>query len=168
MADTSTNVPVKKSAEPIPAPRPQRLRDEVNRLFDDFEVGLPRWASPRAFFGGGLMERTRVAMPAIDLTETDLTFEVTTELPGMSEKDVHVELVNGDLRIKGEKREEKEEKHKDYHVSERSYGSFERRVKLPDNVDADKIDASFNQGVLKVLLPKMAPSAAKKIEVKKA
>ena len=79
-------------------------------------------------------------------------------------------VANGGLTIKGEKREEKEEKQKDYYVSERRYGSFERHFGLPEGVDANKIEATFKNGVLKVTLPKTAEAqkSAKKIEVKAA
>ena len=72
----------------------------------------------------------------------------------MDEKNIEVKVVNGDLTIKGEKQEEKEEKKKDYYLQERHFGSFERRFQLPEGVDADKIEASFKKGVLTVTLPK--------------
>jgi HSP20 family protein len=95
---------------------------------------------------------------------------ITAELPGIDQKNVEVNVANGAITIKGEKKEETEEKKKDYYVSERRYGSFERYFGLPDGVDADKIEATFKNGVLKVTLPKTAEAqqAAKKIEVKAA
>jgi HSP20 family protein len=83
---------------------------------------------------------------------------------------VEVVAANGVLTIKGEKKEEKEEKKKDYYLSERRYGSFERRLQIPEEVDADKIEAAFKKGVLTVTLPKKAEAQkpAKKIEVKAA
>jgi HSP20 family protein len=91
-------------------------------------------------------------------------------LPGLDEKNIEVNVDNGGLTIKGEKKEEKEEKQKGYYVSERSYGSFERYFGLPNGVYADKIEASFKNGVLKVTLPKTAKAQkpAKKIDVKAA
>ena len=88
----------------------------------------------------------------------------------MDEKNIEVNVANGGLTIKGEKKDEKEEKKKDYYVSERRYGSFERYFTLPDSVDADKIEATFKNGVLKVTLPKTAEAQkpAKKIDVKAA
>jgi HSP20 family protein len=93
---------------------------------------------------------------------------VTAELPGMDEKNIEVKVSNGDLLIKGEKEEEKEEKKKDYYLQERHFGSFERRFRVPEGVDADKIEASFKKGVLTVTLPKTAEAqkAEKKIAVK--
>jgi HSP20 family protein len=88
----------------------------------------------------------------------------------MDEKNIEVKVVDGGLTIKGEKKDEREEKKKDYYLSERSYGSFERYFRLPESVDADKIEASFKNGVLTVTLPKKAEALkpAKKIEVKAA
>jgi HSP20 family protein len=86
----------------------------------------------------------------------------------MDEKNIEVKVVNGNLTIKGEKQEEKEEKKKDYYLQERHFGSFERRFQLPEGVDADKIEASFKKGVLTVTLPKKleAQKPEKKIDVK--
>lgn len=136
------------------------LRTEMDRLFDDFLSAswLPsslggRWSGRAplwpadAGFGG----RT---VPPIDVAEKDTAYEVTAELPGMEEKDIEVTLADGVLTIKGEKREEKEEKQKDYHLTERRFGSFRRSLRIPDGVDQDKIGASFKNGVLMLVLPK--------------
>lgn len=116
------------------------------------------------------MANKLIASPAVDVSESDKAYEITAELPGLDEKNVEVSVANGGLTIKGEKKEEKEQNQKDYYVSERSYGSFERYFGLPEGVDADKIEASFKNGVLKVMLPKTAEAQkpAKKIEVKAA
>ena len=94
--------------------------------------------------------------PAVDVAEKDEECEITAELPGLDEKNIEVKLANGTLTIKGEKKEEKEEKQKDYYLSERSYGSFIRSFQLPEGVDEGKIEASFVKGVLTVKLPKSA------------
>jgi HSP20 family protein len=148
----------------------ETLRKEIDRLFDDF--GGDFWRRP--FRPLASLERAwpskLAATPAVDLSETDKAYEITAELPGMDEKSVEVNLVNGGLTIKGEKKEEKEEKEKDYYVSERRYGAFQRYFDLPDGIDADRIAATFKNGVLKVTLPKTAEAQkpAKKIEVKPA
>ncbi len=115
-------------------------------------------------------EFVRRGLPAVDIAESDKAYEVTADLPGMDETDVEVKLTNGNLVLKGEKQEEKEEKKKDYYVHERSFGSFERSFPLPDGVDREKIEASFKKGVLTVTLPKTAEAqrAEKKIAVKAA
>jgi HSP20 family protein len=133
------------------------LQREMNRLFDDALRGLP------AILGDG-----KAAMaPSMDIKETDKAIEVQTELPGVDQKDVDVTYANGVLTIKGEKRAETEEKKAGYHLSERSYGSFYRAVQI-DDVDADKIAAKFDKGVLTVTLPKLAAAQAstKKVEIK--
>ena len=88
----------------------------------------------------------------------------------MDEKNIEVKVANGNLTIKGEKQEEKEEKKKDYYLQERHYGSFERSFEVPENVDPDKIEAVFKKGVLTVTLPKKAEAQkpAKKVDVKAA
>ena len=110
--------------------------------------------------------------PAVDIAEKDNAFEITADLPGMDEKNVEVQVVNGNLTIKGEKKEEKEEKEekKDFYLHEHHFGSFERSFSIPDGVDADKIEANFKKGVLTVTLPKKpeAQKPAKKIDVKAA
>jgi len=95
---------------------------------------------------------------------------LTSELAGMDEKNIDLQIANGVLTIRGEKQDEKEEKKKDYYMRERSYGSFERTFEVPEGVDTDKIEAAFKKGVLTVTLPKKAEAQkpAKKIEVKAA
>ncbi len=169
-----TKLPVTKQAnQPAFAPEAWRpfetLRKEVDRLFEDFGTE-DFWRRPfrsLAGFEKNLAQKFAAA-PAVDVVENEKAYEITAELPGMEEKDIEVKLANGGLTIKGEKKEEKEEKQKDYYVSERRYGSFERYFGLPEGVDADKIEAAFKNGVLKVTLPKTAEAQkpAKKIEVK--
>jgi HSP20 family protein len=93
-------------------------------------------------------------IPSIDVRESDKGFVVEAELPGMDEKDVSVTLNNGVLTLKGEKKSESEEKGESYHVMERGFGSFQRVFDLGDAVDSDKVDASFEKGILKVTLEK--------------
>ena len=159
MAEGATKLPVKTQPETKTAARSLQewrpfanLKQEIDRLFSDFDPW--RLPFPRAFFA---REPSALgADVAVDIIEKDKAFEITAELPGLTDKDIHVELVNGSLRIQGEKKEEKEERRKDYYLSERRYGSFERRFPIPDSVDIDKVDALFKQGVLTVTLPKTA------------
>lgn len=131
------------------------LQQEMDRLFDGFS---------RSF--AGLSSRT--LMPSMDLAETDKEIELTAELPGMEEKDVQLNVVDNHLTIRGEKKNQREEKEKDYHLVERTYGSFVRTVELPPGVNLDSIKAVMSKGVLKVTVPKPAPAQAKTIEVKTA
>ena len=177
MAETITKLPVKTEDKKTAALGPWRpfesLRREIDRVFEDFNGGM--WRSP---FGRSLFdvpplwqrESTWATAPAVDVAETEKAYEITAELPGMDEKNVEVKFADGVLTVKGEKQEEKEEKKKDYYLSERSYGSFQRAFQVPDGVDADKIEASFKNGVLTVTMPKSveAQKSAKKITVKAA
>lgn len=135
------------------------LQREIDRLFDDFTRGIPSFQD----FGNGSS-----LMPNVDVSETDKEIEITAELPGLEEKDVQINVADNLLTIRGEKKAEKEEKDKNYRLVERSYGSFERTLELPEGVNADAIKASLTKGVLKVTVPKPAPAQAKKIEVKPA
>ncbi len=179
MAETATKLPVKTEekkpqdkATALQAWQPfESLRREVDRLFEDFDRGF--WRSPfrrpmfdlEPFWQRGLAWG---AAPAVDIVEKDTAYEVTAELPGLDEKNIEIRLTKGMLTIKGEKKEEKEEKKKGYHLQERHFGSFERSFRVPEGVDPDKIEASFKKGVLTVTLPKKpeAQKPAKKIEVK--
>jgi len=172
------NVPVevKKAA---PAPTTPRLpnawrsfRQEMDRLFDRFPgLALPslhRWFDVEPTWT--YQSSFSFPVPAIDVNEGKKDFTVTAELPGLEEKDIEVTVTDHLLTIKGEKSYEKDEKAKDHHVSERAYGSFQRSFTMPEGVDAAKIEASLNKGVLTVTLPKTAEAQkpAKKIAVKAA
>jgi len=174
MADIETKVPAKieeKPAEHAAVPgawRPfESLRREVDRLFEDFDRGFWRFPS-RTLFDIEPIWRRGVTAPAVDIVEREKDYQVAAELPGMEEKDIEVKVIGDVMTIKGEKREEKEEKKKDYHLSERRYGAFQRSFSLPSGVDADKIGANFNKGVLTVTLPKKpeAIKSERKVEIK--
>lgn len=138
------------------------LQREMNRLFEDFFRGFDIEPTPllEARLGG--------FSPCVDVREDDDAFILTAEVPGIAEKDIDVQVTEDSITIKGEKKEEKEDKGKDYYCMERSYGSFHRTIRLPIGVDREKVDASFKNGVLTVKLPKMeeAKSKAKKIPIK--
>jgi HSP20 family protein len=121
------------------------LHREMNRMFDDVFRG--------AFDSPGWRHNGWIGWPHVEVSETDSELKVCAEIPGLDEKDVEVELTNGILVIKGEKKTESEEK--DRRFSERFYGRFERRIAV-DEVEADKVNASFENGVLTVTLPKTA------------
>ena len=135
--------------------RPSRELEEWERLFDDFFGRSPL----------RLPVEERGWMPAVDVFEKEDKFVVKAELPGMKEDDINVSVVGDTLSIKGEKKTETEIKDEDYYRCERSYGSFYRSIPLPSNVDANKIEASFEDGVLEVVLPKSAKVKPKKIAV---
>lgn len=136
------------------------LQQEMNSLFDNFFRGFDTEPLFRGKTGG--------FTPQIDVSENDKEIRVSAELPGMDEKDIDVSINRDSLTIRGEKKEEKEDKGKDYYRMERSFGSFTRTVPLPVEVDIDKVDAKFKKGVLTVTLPKTAKALeeTKKISVK--
>lgn len=175
MAEATRKVPVKtegKAAAPAKSGHAwqplETLRREIDRVFDSFHRGA--WLSP---FGRTEVETEPFwhrelslgAVPAVDITETDKGYEITAELPGMDEKNVEVKFAEGMLTIKGEKHEEKEEKKKDYYLSERHYGSFQRSFRVPEGIDSDKIAANFKKGVLTVSLPKSAQALKKEKKI---
>lgn len=104
--------------------------------------------------------------PSVDISETKDNFVVKAELPGLDAKDVNVSISGNILTVKGEKKKEEEEKGEHHHYVERFYGSFQRSFQLPANVKTDKIDAHFDKGVLKVVLPKTEEGKKNEIEIK--
>ncbi|NJN99424.1 MAG: Hsp20/alpha crystallin family protein [Anaerolineales bacterium] len=153
------NVLVRRHDDPFTG-----FRDEMDRLFDDF-FGRGFGLTP---FEGGAMDHFGTFNPQVDVTENDKEVKITAELPGLSEQDVEVSLSNDVLTISGEKKHEKEDKGDNYYRMERSYGSFQRTIPLPAEVQSDKVDASFKNGVLTITLPKspQATQNRKKIAIK--
>lgn len=131
--------------------RPER--DFFDRFFADF--ALPSIA----------FEDTEW-MPAFDMSETDKELIVKGEVPGMDKKDINITVSDGMLTIRGEKKHEKKEENEHYHRVERRYGAFSRTIRLPHEVEADKVDATYKEGVLSIRLPKSEAVEPKKIEIK--
>jgi len=171
MAEKETKLPVKKESTTLPSYAGlldwhpfDRLRRQIDRLFEEFPSrrSIAEFEPFERFIGAF------PATPAVDFLEKDKEYEITAELPGLDDKNVEVKLSNGTLTVSGEKKEEKEEKKEGYYFSERRYGSFQRAFRIPEGVDTDKIEASFEKGVLKIRLPKTpeAQKAQKTIEIK--
>jgi HSP20 family protein len=159
MAEKETKLPIKKETTIPVSPAGfldwhpfEHLRRQVDRLFDEF----PSRKTSVDFEPFNRMVGAFSASPAVDFVEKEKEYEITAELPGMNDKNVEVKLSNGMLAISGEKKEEKEEKKEGYYFSERRYGSFSRTFRVPEGVDDEKIEASFENGVLTVHLPKTA------------
>lgn len=129
------------------------LQQQIDRVFESFSS----WDGGAVAFS-----------PCMEVAETPEAVEITTELPGMDEKDVEVSVADGVLTIRGEKKEEREEEKKSYRVIERSYGSFERSLALPRSVDTGAVNATLTKGVLKIVLPKTAEAKAQQIKISKA
>jgi len=159
-----TNDPDKSSKRDL-APRYSdpfsALRSEVDSLFDTFMGGLP------AFSGmfGPSRDRGFSLAPHIDVRESDKELVLEAELPGINEKDISLDLQNSVLTIRGEKKHEHDEEKENYRVMERRYGSFQRSLRLPDTVDEDKVAASFDNGVLKVRIPKRPEAVGKQRKI---
>ena len=135
------------------------LQQEIDRLFDGFSRGFTSFPN---------LPTTRELMPSMDVSETDKEIEITTELPGLEEKDIQLNVADDVLTVRGEKKNEREESKKDYHLVERSYGSFVRSVQLPNGVNAEGIKAVMSKGVLEVTVPKPEPAQSKKIDIRSA
>jgi HSP20 family protein len=150
------------------------MRDDMDRVFERFEHDWPRW--PRLYEWPrwpSVFRRTVAAeamVPDLDVHENAKSIMIEAELPGVDEKDVSVTLADGLLTIKGEKKQVREEKGETHYLCERSFGAFERCLRLPDTIDESKLEARFDNGVLKIAAAKKpeAIKAKRKIEIQKA
>jgi HSP20 family protein len=133
------------------------LQDRMNRLFDEV------WGRTRQGEGDTISGSW---LPAVDVRETKDSLEIQAELPGIDAKDVEVSVANGLLTLKGSREFEKATEGQTYHRVERAYGAFERSFTLPTNVNPEKIEASFRQGVLHLTLPKREEAKPKSISIK--
>ncbi len=130
------------------------LRKEMDRLWSEF------------FGESDIAPRSEGWVPAVDVSETKDAVIVKAEVPGMDPKDIDVSLSGDTLIIKGEKKEEKEEKDENFYRIEMRRGSFQRAIRIPVPVDKDKIEAKYEKGILKIKLPKTEETKPKQIEVK--
>ena len=136
-----------------PAREVDSLQSEVNRLFDTFFGGRP---------GNGGARRW---VPAMDLTETDDHLVLRADLPGLETGDVNIEVKDGVLTVSGARKAEHEEKADGYYRVERAFGGFSRSLSLPEHVDAERIDASFDKGVLEIRIPKPEERKPQRVEI---
>lgn len=138
----------------------EELQKEIDRVFESFSRGFPRFDPMRG--GEGRF------VPDIEIEENDKTIRIAAELPGVDEKDVEVSLTDNILTIAGEKRSEKEHKDGGAYRSERAYGSFSRSMSLPFELDEDAVQADFRKGVLTVTVkkPDNVQTKTRKISVK--
>jgi|SRR5919201_1028404 HSP20 family protein len=131
--------------------RPEPFTSDFNRLFDTLfqtaNTSSQRWA------------------PAMDLVEADDHFVLKADLPGLSEDDVAIEVQDGTLTVSGERKAENEKREKGWYRLERSFGRFSRSLTLPEGVDADKIEASFDKGVLEIRIPKPEERKPRRITI---
>ncbi|UKL14389.1 Hsp20/alpha crystallin family protein [Dissulfurimicrobium hydrothermale] len=132
------------------------LRREMDKVWEDF------------FGGGELVSTEGTWIPSIDLSETKDNLIIKAEVPGMDAKDIDISIAGDMLTIKGEKQRKTEEKDENYHRVETRYGSFSRMIRLPVSIDAEKATATYEKGVLKLVLPKKEEVKPKQIEIKTA
>lgn len=167
MVSLNALVPWRSNKSEMPATREEifdpflTFRREVDRMFDDFFTG----------FGGGRASRSSFGItPTMDLTENEKEIVVTAELPGLDDKDFEVTVSGDILTLKGEKKAEHEQRNGDGHYMERRFGAFSRAVRLPFEIKDEKVDATYDKGVLTIRVPKPAEMqrAARRIEVRTA
>lgn len=130
------------------------LRSAMDRLVDSAFIGAPTWETP------GIMEL------ALDVSESEDEYTVEASLPGIDPEDLDITYSGNTLTIKGETKSETESEGKRYHMRERRYGSFSRSISLPSSVDASKIEANYEKGILKLKIPKAEEAKPKRIEIK--
>jgi HSP20 family protein len=130
--------------------KPEPFTRDIDRVFD-------------AFFGQS--DQGRRWVPPMDLVEADEHFILKADLPGLTEADVNIEVQDGTLTISGERKAEREQRERGWYRIERSFGSFNRSLTLPDGVDPDSIDASFSDGVLEIRIPKPAERKPRRISI---
>jgi HSP20 family protein len=130
--------------------KPEPFSREIDRVFD-------------AFFGQ--TDQARRWVPPVDLVEAEDHFVLKADLPGLAEEDVNIEVQDGSLTISGERKAEHEQREKGWYRIERSFGRFSRSLSLPEGVDPDRIEASFNHGVLEVRIPKPEERKPRRIEI---
>jgi HSP20 family protein len=135
----------------------EKARSEMDKLWDTFLFGRPKTT---------LLAEEEEWQPAMDVAETESELVVNVEIPGMDPEDIDVSLSEGTLFIKGEKKPEAEEKDADYHLIERSYGTFIRSTRLPMEVQSEKISVSYKNGILTIVLPKSEGTQKKEIKLK--
>ena len=133
--------------------RPEPFTQEFDRLFNTLFTGPRNGGSPQRW------------VPAMDLVEADEHFVLRADLPGLSEDDVSIEVQDNVLTISGSRQAEHERKEKGWYRLERSYGQFSRSLTLPDGVDADKVEANFDRGVLEVRVPKPEERKPRRISI---
>lgn len=154
-----TQVPVRLGLNPV-----HSLQDEVNRLFNGFFSER----APSLWNVSGM--ETAGVIPSMDVSENDKAYTITAELPGIDMKDIEITVAEGYITVKGEKKAENKEEKEGYFRQERSYGSFQRTVSLPDKANTEAAEASLKNGVLTISVPKevSAESKPRKLNIKSA
>lgn len=160
---------IARGRDPVPARQGEHepLRDfqrEMNRLFDDFFTDFPL-APNWGHWGHGALPAMAFS-PRVDVSETDSEVKVSAEMPGMDEKDISVEMGEGSITVRGEKKAEEEDKGKNWYRREQLSGYFNRVIPLPANVQGEKAKAKFKKGVLTITVPKQPDDEAKRMTIR--
>ena len=147
-----------------PAPSLSQLRKDIDRMFEDvFQTGPSRRfdALPTA------VQEHIMLRPNVNITSTEKEYRITVEVPGVEEKDIRIETTPDMLSIRGEKRHERKEDYGDSHCIECAYGAFERMLSLPEDAEADKVNAAFKNGVVHIAMPrrKKAKLSARQVPI---
>ncbi|MBU0943209.1 MAG: Hsp20/alpha crystallin family protein [Proteobacteria bacterium] len=169
--ETDTALPINRPGQIQPR-RPSyspvgQIQQEMEQLFNNFLKGFEqRGFGTEKFFTDSLTDG--LFKPTLDIGATEKEYAISVEVPGIDQKDITLEISNNILTIRGEKKQEHEEKQKDYYRIERSYGSFQRILSLPEDADQDAVKANFKNGILTITLPRNAvpQSKIKQIEIK--
>jgi len=145
-----------------------RLHQDIDRLFDEVFRGFG-FAAPRLSAAANWPESGMIR-PRLNISSDDSTYKISLEVPGLKESDISVEVKNDVLTIQGEINEEKEDKDRHFYRVERSYGSFQRTLALPDDANADEIQATMKDGVLNLLIPRrdVVDAEVKKVPIRQS
>ena len=144
----------------------RRFSEEMDRLFGDFSFGGSLASGVGHEFGRLADLEGAMWLPQVEAFEREGNLIVRADLPGLTKEDINVDITDEAIKIRGERRQEKEENEAGYYRSERSYGSFYREIPLPGGVNADEAKASFSNGVLEITMPASArQSGSRRIEI---
>ena len=144
----------------------RRFSEEMDRLFGDFSFGGSLASGVGREFGRLADLEGSMWLPQVETFEREGKLIVRADLPGLTKEDINVDITDDAIKIRGERRQEKEENEEGYYRSERSYGSFYREIPLPGGVNADEAKASFSNGVLEITMPApVRQSGSRRIEI---
>lgn len=155
-----TNLPVHHYGQSRLLSPVAQFHQEIDRMFENFfrTVGFPSLGVDREALS---LAQDKWIKPTLDIAASEKEYTISVELPGVDEKDVLLELSDDTLIIKGEKKQEKESREQNYYRMERSYGSFQRILSLPEDAEQDRIEATYKQGILTITIPRKVRPAAK-------
>lgn len=152
--EESGQLPIQRASYAGNASPIAQLHEEMDRVFDSMFQNFGFRSHSSHFPSTGLDSNSALLRPNVDVSSNDIAHTIKVEVPGVEQDDINIEIADGTLTISGEKKQESEEKNKHFYHMERSYGSFQRILSLPEDVDESAINASFKNGVLTINLPR--------------